>query len=141
MPIGSSSAVRREERPEESESDHGTSRASPTAPTGRVRANRSRLTRLGPQLRHEEHDEQIGDDVDRDVEGRDQDRDRLHFADIADRDGVDELLPEPGVGEQVLDHDDPADEVLEVLREHLDRRREGVAQRVAHDDQPLAECR
>ena len=96
---------------------------SPTAPVP-VRRNRSAVEhrgrhRVGPQLRHEQHDEQVGDDVDDDVERGDEDRDRLHLAHVADRDGVDELLAEPGVGEQVLDDDDAADQVLDVLREHL----------------------
>ena len=35
---------------------------------------------------------------------------------------VDQLLADPGVGEEVLDDDDPADQVLDVLREYLHAR-------------------
>ena len=56
------------------------------------------------------------------------------------RDRVHELLADARVGEEVLDDDDAADQVLDVLREDLDARRERVAQRVAPDDAPLAEA-
>ena len=61
------------------------------------------------------------------------DRDRLHRPHVADGDGVDELLAEARVVEEVLDDDDPADEVLDVLGEDLHARRQRVAQRVPAD--------
>ena len=88
----------------------------------RNRMRRASLVTARPQLRDEQHDEQVGDDVDDDVDRGEQDRDRLHLAHVADRDRVDELLADARVGEEVLDDDDPADQVLDVLREDLDAR-------------------
>ena len=118
--LGRASAARRTARTARSDARRASS-TTPDQARCRCAAKREPLTSSPrPQLRDEQHDEQVGDDVDDDVERRDQDRDRLHLAHVADRDRVDELLAEPGVGEEVLDDDDAADQVLEVLREDLD---------------------
>ena len=109
-------------------------RAQPRPPrpsrSARTEAPQPRPTAASARARRR----QVGDDVHGDVDRRDHDRDRLHRAHVADRDRVDELLPDTRVVEQVLDDDDPADQVLDVLREDLHRRRERVAKRVPPDD-------
>ena len=50
------------------------------------------------------------------------------------------LLADPRVGEQVLDDDDAADQILDVLSEHLHARPERIRHRVARDDRLLTEA-
>ena len=124
--------------PNSATSSTKTSTAAPTAPVPLPREPK-RLRHVPTALRHECDDDEVGDDVHGDVDRRDHDRDRLHRPHVADRDRVDELLPDARVVEEVLDDDDPADQVLDVLREDLHRRRERVAKLVPQDDHPLGQ--
>ncbi len=116
-----------------------TRRTTPIAPAG-VRAKRNLLTRRRPQPRDEQQHEQVGEQVESDDRDGDQERDRLHRAHVADRDRVDELFPEPRVGEEIFDDDHAAEEVLQVLREDLHRRSERVPQCMTPHDPPLGEA-
>jgi hypothetical protein len=89
---------------------------------------------------YEEDDKQVGEDVDSDVDRRDDDRYRLHGAYVPDPNRVDELLSDARVAEEELRHDDSTDQVLDVLGEDLNARRERVAQGVSANDLPFAKA-
>ena len=58
----------------------------------------------------------------------------LHLDHIAARDRVDQIRADARVGKDALDNDDAADEVLKVLSDDLNARRQRVAKRIAPEN-------
>jgi len=111
----------------------------PIAPS-HERSAAYRLRRPLPcaEPRHDEHDEQVCGDVEKDVHRGDQHADRLHGREVAGRHVLHETCADAGVAEHVLDQHDAAEQVLDDLRQRLDRRRDRVPQGPTHDHAPLA---
>src|SRR4029077_13473907 len=82
----------------------------------------------------EGHD--VRDDVDEDVEAREEQDDHLDHRHVAVGHGVDQALPDAREGEHILHDHDPPGQVEEGEPEDLDDRRDGVGQGVHHDDAP-----
>ena len=93
----------------------------------------------GPQSGADEDRRDVGEQVQHDVQRRDQERDRLHRRHVARADRVDEQEPDARVVEDRLDDDDAAGEVREVQGGDLERGSEGVRDGVAPEDAPLGE--
>src|SRR5919197_1539268 len=86
-----------------------------------------------------EHDvEHVHDEVDEDEDHREQQHQRLDQRVVTVSDRLDEELAEPVEVEDLLGHDEPADEERELERDDRDDREQRVAQRVPDDDEALA---
>src|SRR5712692_11920641 len=87
-----------------------------------------------PRRRQQRHD--VGQDVHEDIERGQDDDDQLDDGDVPVRDGVDQSLADAREVEDVLDHHDAPGQVQQVEPDHLDRRRDGVRQRMYEQDAP-----
>src|SRR6476646_7425594 len=91
-PIGTRGSCGAKYGPKAATSTTNTTMPNPIAPD-RVRRKRSRAL---PRLGHEQHDDQVGEQVQHDVDDRDQHRDRLHDGDVPVLDGVHEHRADAG---------------------------------------------
>ena len=90
-----------------------------------------------PQTGADEDCREICEQVEDDIERRDQERDRLDDRHVAGAHRVDQQEPDALVVEDRLDHDDAAGEVRQVQRGDLERRRERVRNCVTPEDTAL----
>ena len=91
------------------------------------------------QARADDDRRDVGEEVQHDVQRRDEERDRLDGRHVTRADRLHEEEPDARVVEHRLDHHDASGQVGEVERRHLERRRECVRHRVAPEDTPLGE--
>ena len=93
-----------------------------------------------PQARVGEDRDDVGDEVQPDVDGGEDQTAGLHHRHVAFGDMVDEVLTHAGIGEDHLDHDHADDEIGHVEHDHVDDGGDGVGEGVLADHREHAQA-